>query len=1650
MGIMFITVKVLNAAIRQTTSPYNVIGLANITYRFYYWGILVEENILWNSSRTATYYVAGWIFDLDYDSQSSTFNYAYTSTVTYLGKDSPIIFKDDMEASDTPTRWSTGSLDATAYGTGTNCWEWGAPTSGPDAAYSGQYLWATNLDGDYPDYSYCYLQSPEISLPSSAELQINLTFWHWYDFEPHYDGGWVEISTDGGQTWQQIDPIDGPAYSTNLRGDITYETDRAWTGSSDGWVKSVFNLTAYTGQTIMIRFVFFSDFSITRAGWYIDDVYIILSEPLPQITDYGEITDTKHVAFFHETASNGIGMTIINEEMSGIKATSYIVWHSEADESTDDYIFWARNLSDAQISSEATYKINYAVIPWLPAGTTTSERLSGFIAVNNSVQNPLQYTSADIERYKILVSVKVSDAENQAIENSNVSFYVGSSLVCSALTNACGYTMFDVVRQAYNITVTIKSANATYEQTQSVDLSTINYTQHTYLVTFSFSLYHVKIQAWANISGNLIRVQEGYFEFYTTSFCIAGYTDIEGWIDVYISGGNWTFRFNATKTATPDPYDNITIYNDSSFTNVVAGPGIELTLAINQGVTWYLRDLDLEAQAITVYVTYLNVITTPSPIVVYWNEEFDVSVKLQLENGTGLSGTIYWYIFCGSQLIMSGSGATTNGWYNFTVNTSSLNVGTYILYINATPPPSTATEKYLKPSPVEKTITIKERITDLSVTFSPATSIYWNESLALTVYYIDHFSGNYISEATIKVAFICGSVSVTYLIDEISPGQYELKISNFIHPAGTYIVIIHASKQNYESIEETYSVTINLRLTVLEYYTYIELPWQNNYTIWAKYIDKRYSIAITNATVTFTMKDSSGNIIRQGQLYWNNTCYVYTIDLANLREGIYRIELTAEKDNYELASGVITFYLRVRRTSLTPDKSKVAVTYGCNITVRFYYFDIDLEPSSPVINADYHRFTISIPGGKEIISGILIDLNNGTYLLNINSSEINQLGVFNITVRLSKEHYEPRSMSILVEINPIPTEESAETTIATTEWGVPIDVIINYTRRDGSEIRNANATFVVKYGDDIKYKGKLIEIGDGVYRLYINSSNIVNETNYIFGTYTIYVYLEKRFHENQTIVITWTIEKITSYCNPKEIPIELEYGENVTITYKLWYYRNDYEIFIVGARAVVHVLRNNTIIYTARLLELGNGLYLLNLNVSEFINISNPELGAYTLKVIFTKKYFKTAEAIISLTVNPISTVAMTNPTNITIYWGEEINITVDWRTLKEYHRIPHAIVKITVKVEGINISVPKNAIIIEEIDGTYILYINSSLLTDGLIYEIEVTFEKQFYQTQTCSAYVTVKPIPATAVLSTTELKITWGEDANVSITIIDTYGKGISDVEITIVDTIPEGSIYTTEIGDGKYMIIVKGGLLSAGTNYTLYLEFRKEHYDIPPERLLIVVEKVKVKIEVETPTTIWKSISPFDYGKASSKLIIRVFEVPTNVPVNIIGEILLDGKSIGWINETVLVSPGIYEILISWDRVEPGTYRLGIQINTIIRGKYQGTWEFVVSPIIYVNGVKSDYLGAVVNVDFISGHERIPGIGPVPKVYFWSLVGIALVLSGIGIMKFIAWWRLPPEVKEVIRIIKMVKRGVYEYKVPPRREFLMTLIKTELELA
>ncbi len=111
--------------------------------------------------------------------------------------------------------------------------------------HSGSYEW---WSGAEDQTSATLTRDLDLTNASSATLSAAME----YDIEEGYDFLYVEVSTDGGSTWERL-------------GD-------GITGASDGWTDQSFDLSAYAGQNVKFRFNYVTDPAVHGKGAFIDDI----------------------------------------------------------------------------------------------------------------------------------------------------------------------------------------------------------------------------------------------------------------------------------------------------------------------------------------------------------------------------------------------------------------------------------------------------------------------------------------------------------------------------------------------------------------------------------------------------------------------------------------------------------------------------------------------------------------------------------------------------------------------------------------------------------------------------------------------------------------------------------------------------------------------------------------------------------------------------------------------------------------------------------------------------------------------------------------------------------------------------------------------------------------------------------------------------------------------------------------------------------------------------------------------------------------------------------------------------------------------------------------------------------------------------------
>lgn len=183
-----------------------------------------------------------------------------------IGTSTSVIYSEDMEsgAGPLPNAWTSSA------GTGTNSWAMNtfAPQSG-----------ARGLQGIGPTTtSDQRIETPAITVPAAGGA-TTLVFWQQHDLEPRdasrcYDGGFLEVSANGGAFAAINAGISNPPYDGPLQSGNPAAPQAAWCGTR-AYIRTAVDLAPYAGQSVRFRFRLTSDASVNRPnGWMVDNVAV--------------------------------------------------------------------------------------------------------------------------------------------------------------------------------------------------------------------------------------------------------------------------------------------------------------------------------------------------------------------------------------------------------------------------------------------------------------------------------------------------------------------------------------------------------------------------------------------------------------------------------------------------------------------------------------------------------------------------------------------------------------------------------------------------------------------------------------------------------------------------------------------------------------------------------------------------------------------------------------------------------------------------------------------------------------------------------------------------------------------------------------------------------------------------------------------------------------------------------------------------------------------------------------------------------------------------------------------------------------------------------------------------------------------------------
>jgi immune inhibitor A len=134
-------------------------------------------------------------------------------------------------------------------------------------AHSGRYQWWSNRS-DESDTTLT--RAFDLSGLESATLE----FWTWYDIEEDWDYAYVEVSTNGGQTWDILQAPSTTDYNPNGNNFGWAYTGMSGGGEEPRWIREGVDLSDYAGGEVLIRFEYITDDAVIHPGFAVDDIWI--------------------------------------------------------------------------------------------------------------------------------------------------------------------------------------------------------------------------------------------------------------------------------------------------------------------------------------------------------------------------------------------------------------------------------------------------------------------------------------------------------------------------------------------------------------------------------------------------------------------------------------------------------------------------------------------------------------------------------------------------------------------------------------------------------------------------------------------------------------------------------------------------------------------------------------------------------------------------------------------------------------------------------------------------------------------------------------------------------------------------------------------------------------------------------------------------------------------------------------------------------------------------------------------------------------------------------------------------------------------------------------------------------------------------------
>jgi hypothetical protein len=771
----------------------------------------------------------------------------------------------------------------------------------------------------------------------------------------------------------------------------------------------------------------------------------------------------------------------------------------------------------------------------------------------------------------------------------------------------------------------------------------------------------------------------------------------------------------------------------------------------------------------------------------------------------GLAGATVKILIGTSLYSLSDKGG---GYYNFTMDTTSIGVGSTFIYVNATLPPDYAAQT------IRIKVIVESRATNLTKDKPGTTAgIPYDDDFVVTFTYNDTVAATPVSITDASWS-ITGYVAGYYSVQNNGDGTYTVTFFGNVTET-TYYVSITFSRTNYTSQNQYYEITVRLIHTQSTGLADpVSAPWGDNVTITLTFNDTDHSyLGITGASISFSWQD---NI--QGVDYWlydnGDGSYTIILNTTKVSAGTHGFSITFSFTitHYDSSQSIVSFQVRNRLTAfyIISVEPGTSVPWGDNLTIYLTFNDTD-NNFSPISGAtiscswDIYYWTYSYNASI-----------NAYVLIILTTSRLE--GSYTVYMYASRNHYQTSMTLQGFVVREIQTSYTADPlSIFSHPWGDNATITVDYLDLDhGGYVPYAdvevywNATYFTVY-----------YYGNGTYIV-----ELITTCREI-GTYTVQIILSRNHYTNQTIQISLTLRNIqTGYTvDPSYIPSN-PWGDSVNITIN---YRDlDHGGYVLGAIVVSDWNASYYVIY-----DLGNGTYLIELNTT------CREIGTYTVTITLSLLHYGSQNIQVSLTLRNIQTGYTVDPSYIPSHpWGDNATIIID------YWDVDHG-----VYVLGAGVVTDWDVGFFTVYDlgnGTYVAVLNTTSKEIGT-YTITITLSRLHYTTQNIQVDIIIRAILTDYSVEPPSIPShPWGDNATISITYIDVDHSGY--VLGASVGTDWDIGFFTVyDLGNGTYLIELNTTCREIGSR-SVTINLSRLHFTGQNIQVSIILRNIQTSYTVD----------------------------------------------------------------------------------------------------------------------------------------------------------------------------------------------------------